>query len=271
VKVIEIKNLSFEYDDGTVAIKDLNLDIDQGDKIAILGPNGAGKSTLLKIIAGLMFPFKGTLNLLGKLLTKKTADELRIGLGILFQDPDDQIFMPRVWDDVAFGPINYGLSEPEVKKRVKFALRQIHMEGFEDRVPHHMSYGEKKLVAIAGILAMKPKILLLDEFTANLDPRSRQEIIRVITNQKTTMILATHDINSAIQMADKAVVLNKTKFAYGTMHEIFSDEKLLKNAHLEVPEVTKLFIELNKKGHKFDQLPLNIDEAVEKFYELTKN
>jgi cobalt/nickel transport system ATP-binding protein len=265
LNAIEIKNLSYEYTDGTLAINNLDLLINKGDTIAILGPNGAGKSTLLKIIAGLMFPFKGSISVLDKELTKKTADELRMGLGILFQDPDDQIFMPRVWDDVAFGPINYGLSESEVKKRVTHALEQTNMTGFEDRVPHHMSYGEKKLVAIAGILAMEPKILLLDEFTANLDPRSRQEIIKVITKQETTMVLATHDINSAIQMADKAVVLNKTKIAYGTMHEIFSDETLLKNAHLDVPEVTKLFIELKKQGHKFDRLPLSINEALEIF------
>ncbi|MCK5559709.1 MAG: ATP-binding cassette domain-containing protein [Thermoplasmata archaeon] len=261
MKAIEIKGLSYAYEDGTVALKNIDIAINKGDRIAVLGPNGAGKSTFLKIIAGLMFPFKGKVNLFGAALTSKNQDQLRAGVGMLFQDPDDQIFMPRVWDDVAFGPINYGLSEPEVKKRVRMALKHTDLLGFEDRTPHHLSYGEKKRVAIAGIIAMKPKLLLLDEFTANLDPKSRQYLMGVIQRLKTTLIIATHDINTAIRMADKAIVINQDKLAYGTIREIFSDEVLLKRAHLDVPEVTKLFIELRKKGFKFKELPLTVDEA----------
>ncbi len=265
MKAIALKSLSYAYEDGTVALKNIDLTINEGDKLAVLGPNGAGKSTLLKIIAGLIFPFKGKVNLFGKDLTKKNQDQLRAGIGMLFQDPDDQIFMPQVWDDVAFGPINCGLSESDVNKRVSMALEQTGLIGFEDRTPHHLSYGEKKRVAIAGIIAMRPKVLLLDEFTANLDPKAREEIMKVIKSLNTTLIIATHDMNSALQLADKAVVINTEKLAYGKMREIFSNEELLNQAHLDVPEIAKLFIELNKKGYNFDQLPLNIDEAVRNF------
>ena len=162
MNVVDIRNLTYTYGEGIVALKDMNLSVDQGEQVAILGPNGAGKSTLLKIIGGLMFPFRGEVRVFREELTKKNADRLRRKVGMLFQDPDDQIFMPNVWDDIAFGPINMGLGEVEIKKRVKIAMKQTGLVGFEDRVAHHLSFGEKKRVAIAGILAMRPKLLLLD-------------------------------------------------------------------------------------------------------------
>ncbi len=267
----EVFNLTYTYDDGTKALEDVTMSITSGEQVAILGPNGAGKSTLLKILAGLLFPYMGSVLLDGKKLTNKNADELRKGLGILFQDPDDQIFMPRVWDDVAFGPINLGLPEPEVRLRVKEALELTELQGFEDRSPHHLSYGEKKRVAIAGIIAMKPKILLLDEFTANLDPKGRKEIMDVIKRLKTTTILVTHDINTALEMAKRIIVLNKKVICTGKPKEIFSNELLLKNSHLDVPEIAKLFIELNKNGFQFEEIPYTIDDALKYLLFFKKN
>jgi cobalt/nickel transport system ATP-binding protein len=270
VKLLEISNLEFKYDDGTIALDNVNLSIQEGEQVVILGPNGAGKSTLLKIIAGLMFPFKGEIKINGKLLTKSNADELREGLGILFQDPDDQIFMPRVWDDIAFGPINLGLTDSEVKNRVKEALTLTDLEGFEDRSPHHLSYGEKKRVAIAGIIAMRPKILLLDEFTANLDPKGREEIMNVIKRLETTMILVTHNITTAMKMAKKIIVLNKKVIKSGSPEEVFSNEDLLKQSHLDVPEITKLFIELKRAGFIVGEIPYTLESAVKLLSKLKK-
>lgn len=239
-----------------------------GEKIAVLGPNGAGKSTLLKIIAGLIFPKSGNVLIEGELLTKKNADVLRRRMGFLFQDPDDQIFMPRVWDDVAFGPINLDLPEEEVNARVQEALQKVHLEGMEERVPHHMSYGEKKRIAIAGVLAMRPEILLLDEPTANLDPKGRAELIEILGNLDNTMIIATHDVNVASVMAERGLVLNKRKLADGTLREIFSQDVLLEQANLEVPEIAKLFLEMRRRGVSIHKLPLSVEDGSEELIRL---
>lgn len=263
MNVVDIGKLFYTYGDGNVALKDMNLSVERGEQVAIMGPNGAGKSTLLKIIGGLLFPFKGELKIFGEKVTKKNADRLRRKVGILFQDPDDQIFMPKVWDDIAFGPINMGLGGSEIKRRVKVAMKQTGLTGFEDRTAHHLSFGEKKRVAIAGILAMRPALLLLDEPTANLDPKGREEMINIIKRLRTTVIFSTHDVDTAIIMAEKALILNKERLAYGTIREIFSNERLLKKAHLDVPEITKLFLELNRSGYKFKKLPLTKEEAIQ--------
>jgi cobalt/nickel transport system ATP-binding protein len=268
LKIVEISRLSYTYDDGTNALKNIEFSISEGERVAILGPNGAGKSTLLKIIAGLLFPFEGKVRLFGTELTKKNSNNLRKGIGLLFQDPDDQIFMPRVWDDVAFGPINIGLKKSAVRKRVRIALKHTDLIGFEDRVPHSLSYGEKKRVAIAGILAMNPTLLLLDELTANLDPKCQTEIINLVKRLRTTVIIATHDINTAVQIADKAIVLNKVVLTYRTMKEIFMDDTILKKANLDVPDITKLFLELRKHGYECNDLPLTIEDAVRYFRNL---
>ncbi len=254
-------DVSFSYPDGTVALQNLSWVVEKGQKVVVLGPNGAGKSTLLKILAGLVFPKSGRLYVGGVELTKKNADALRKKMGVLFQDPDDQIFMPRVWDDVAFGPINMDLPENEVNARVREALQKVHLEGMEDRVPHHMSYGEKKRIAIAGVLAMKPEILLLDEPTANLDPKGRAELIEILRSLDNTMIIATHDVNVASVMVERALVLNKLKMAEGTLREIFSQASLLEEANLDVPEVTKLFLILKEMGVDVDNLPLSVAEG----------
>ncbi len=258
---LELRDVSYSYPDGTPALQNLSFSVETGEKVAALGPNGAGKSTLLKIIAGLMFPNSGNVLIEGEPLTQKNADVLRRKMGFLFQDPDDQIFMPRVWDDVAFGPINLDLPEEEVNARVGESLQKVHLEGMENRVPHHMSYGEKKRVAIAGVLAMRPEILLLDEPTANLDPKGRAELIEFLGNLDNTMIIATHDVNVASVMVERAMVLDKRKLADGTLRQIFSRTDLLKGANLEVPDVTKLFLTLKEMGLQVNDLPLSVKEG----------
>jgi cobalt/nickel transport system ATP-binding protein len=184
---------------------------------------------------------------------------------MLFQDPDDQIFMPRVWDDVAFGPINLGLDEKAVKKRVKRALEAAGLHGYDDRVPHRLSYGEKKRVAFAGVLAMEPEILLLDEPTANLDPRNRRDLLKMVdtlNKRGTTVVTATHDMEAIAELADRVYVLNRTVIRQGTVREIFMDPKLLEAHNLEIPEITKLFHLLRSFGYDPGNLPLSMDQAI---------
>ncbi|TET91953.1 MAG: ATP-binding cassette domain-containing protein [Methanomassiliicoccales archaeon] len=256
-------DVSYSYPDGTLALQNLGWRVERGQKVAVLGPNGAGKSTLLKILAGLIFPKRGSVTVDGVKLKKKNADIIRRKFGFLFQDPDDQIFMPRVWDDIAFGPINLGLSENEVESAVRDAIQKAGLVGFEERVPHHMSYGEKKRVAIAGVLAMRPEILLLDEPTSNLDPRGRTELIAILRNLENTMIIATHDVNVASLIAERALVLNKKKLAEGSLREVFSQSSLLEGANLEVPDIAKLFLLLQEEGLSFEELPLSVREGSE--------
>lgn len=268
---VELKDISYSYPDGTVALSNVSWSIEEGQKVAILGPNGAGKSTLLKILAGLVFPDSGTVMVDGEELSKKNADVLRTKMGVLFQDPDDQIFMPRVWDDVAFGPINLGLPPERVRELVESSLKVVHMQGHADRVPHHMSYGEKKRVAIAGILAMEPDILLLDEPTSNLDPKGRRELIEILGGLDKTMIVATHDVNAATLLADRALVLNERKLAEGTLRDVFSQAALLEKANLDVPDITKLFMSLRENGVIVDKLPLSIEEALKELSDILGN
>ena len=242
MNIIESNDLTYTYHDGTTAIKGVNLTINKGENIALLGSNGAGKSTFLKIISGLMFPYSGKIKLFDNEMTKKNSDQLRVNIGMVFQDPDDQIFMPRVWDDVAFGPINLGLSEEEVKIRVKMAMEQTNLIGYEERIPHHLSYGEKKRVAIAGVIAMNPLLLLLDEFTANLDPCGRNEIIDLLKNIDSTKIIASHDIEMLIEVCDRAILLDNGEIVGdGKVEEILTNIALLHEHGLDVPTVVRLF------------------------------
>lgn len=260
---IRLSGISYKYEDGILALENVDMEVPEGQCVAILGPNGAGKSTLLKIMAGLLPPAKGKVHVSGKEVGEKgTASN---GVGIVFQDPDDQIFMPRVWDDIAFGPINLGLAKDEVEKRVEAAMRISGIEGFSDRVPHHLSYGEKKRVAMAGILAMEPKILLLDEPTANLDPEGRSGIMKFIKGLGCTVVLATHDIEAAAAMADKIYLLDGKVLAHGDTREILANRALMESAGLEMPIIARLFSELKAQGFLVDEMPLTVEEAVEWF------
>jgi len=263
--VVGAEGLSYDYEDGTPALRDISLSIRRGERVAILGPNGAGKSTLLHILAGLK-PFgSGTVRLFDEALTRKNERALRARMGLLFQDPDDQIFMPRVWDDVAFGPINRGLGAKAVARRVRRALEGAGLAGYDDRVPHHLSYGEKKRVAFAGVLAMRPEILLLDEPTANLDPRNRRDLLAMVNRlnrRGTTVVTATHDMGAVAELADRVYVLNRTLVRECPVREVFMDSRLLEENNLDIPEITKLFRLLRNFGYDPKKLPLSVDQAI---------
>jgi len=263
VRALEIKSLTFSYDDGTLALKDLSLSVDQGEKVAIVGPNGAGKSTLLHLIAGFRTPFQGDVLVDGLRLELSTADDVRKRLGLLFQDPDDQVFMPTVEEDVAFGPRNLKLDD--VEGRAMKAMRSTGTDRLAKRRPHRLSYGMKKRVAIAGILAMDPEILLLDEPTSGLDPKSRAELISFLKGMKRTMLIATHDLDAAAEIADRLVILNISPVAEGTMKELVSKKGLLEGAGLEIPQIAKLFESIRDIGYSVEWVPVTLDQAAAEF------
>lgn len=258
--LLEISGLGYSYPDGTVALRDVSLAIDHGEKVAIVGPNGAGKSTLLQLIAGFRMPFTGRVVVSDKELKESRADEVREELGLLFQDPDDQIFMPTVEEDVAFGPRN--LNMDDIEGRVLKGLRSAGIESLAKRQPHKLSYGMKKRVAIAGVMAMDPKLLLLDEPTSGLDPRSRTELIKLLKGMDRTMLIATHDLEAAAEIVDRAIVLNERVVMEGTMRELVMAKDVLESAGLELPPVSKLFKILNAMGYPVDGLPVSMDQAV---------
>jgi cobalt/nickel transport system ATP-binding protein len=267
VEAIKVEGLSYSYSDGTAALEDVALTIIKGEKVVIVGPNGAGKTTFFLHLNGTIKNPTGNVLVFGRPISDMRIEEKIRQVGVVFQDPDDQLFMPNVFDDVAFGPINMGLDEQEVERRVHAALSKVGLEGFEERVPHNLSYGQKKRVALASVLSMEPKVLVLDEPTANLDPRSRADFISLINDLNKrdgiTTIIAMHDVNALPELADRVYVLNRRIVAQGSPREIFSDWELLKTNNLEAPDVFKLFKVLNCFGYSSDDLPLSFDEAVE--------
>jgi len=266
-EVIIIRNLGYTYPDGTRALENVNMAVYEGERVAIVGPNGAGKTTLLLHLNGILRSTDGQVEVFGKSVGGVKREEIINDVGIVFQDPDDQLFMPTLFDDLAFGPINLGLNEKEVRERVKKALSSLGLSGYENKCPHHLSYGEKKKASLAAVMSMEPRILVLDEPTANLDPRSRAELIGIIKElnerEGITIVIATHDVNAIPALADRVYVLNRRIIAEGTLQKIFSDFELLKENNLEVPEVFKLFEVLRCFGYNCIELPLSIDEAIE--------
>jgi cobalt/nickel transport system ATP-binding protein len=230
---VVVEELTLTYHDGTAALKGVNLVVPQGESLALIGPNGAGKSSLLLCLAGLL-PYQGQIYLLGELLTPKTVRTLRRRLGLVFQDPDDQLFMPAVEEDVAFGPQNQGLTPGEVEKRVEAALNHVNLLDKRSRPPHHLSYGEKRRAAIATALALEPEILLLDEPTSNLDPATRGELIHYLRTLPATKIVATHDLDLAAALCSRCAVISGGKVAaVGRTEEILLDETLLRDNRLK--------------------------------------
>ena len=229
-KVIEIKNLSFTYPDGHRGLSSVDLVVGTGENVAVIGPNGAGKSTLLLHLNGILRG-NSTVKICGLTVEEKNLKEIRKKVGLIFQDPEDQLFSLNVFDDVAFGPINMGYSESEVKLNVARALEWVNMAGYEQRSPHHLSVGEKKRIAIATVLSLEPEILVIDEPTSNLDPRSKWSLVELLNGLPITKIIATHDLELVKALCHRTVVMDEGKIVADGRTESILDDILLLRAH----------------------------------------
>lgn len=252
--ILEVRDLCHRYPHLEAnALDRVNLKVYRGERVAVLGANGAGKSTFFKHLNGILRPLSGEVLIKGEKITKKNVKMCRETVGIVFQDPDDQVLAPSVEEDVAFGPINMGLSREEVEARVKEALKMVGLTGLEERAPHHLSGGQKKLVAIAGILAMRPEVIVLDEPTAGLDPLTSARVLELIMKMNSelgiTLLLSTHNVDVVPYFAERILVLHHGKLeADGSPDEIFNDPELLRKAHLSLPRVAEVFEMLQQEG-----------------------
>ena len=236
---LEIIELAFAYPDGNQALYGVNLSVQQGERVALLGPNGAGKTTLVMHMNGIHPTSHGSIHVAGQLVDSKNKEsikEIRSKVGIVFQDPDDQLFMPTVGEDVAFGPYNMGKRGLELDAIVDEALELVGMLEFKDRPPHHLSFGQRRRVAVATVLAMKPEILVLDEPSSNLDPASRRELADILRSLDITMVMVTHDLPYAYELCARSVILKGGVIvADGSTHEILTNSGLLSANRLELP------------------------------------
>jgi cobalt/nickel transport system ATP-binding protein len=234
--VLQLDDVSFAYPDGTEVLKGLSLAVSEGEPVAILGPNGAGKTTLLLHLIRILHADSGSITVDGIHLTEDTAREVRRRIGMVFQDPDDQLFMPTVREDVAFGPANFGRRGAELEEIVDRALAQVGMSSAKHRAPHHLSGGERRRVALATVLAMSPALLVLDEPSSNLDPAGRRELAGVLSGLDTTLIMVTHDLPYALELCERTVIIDDgAVVADGATADILADEKLLASHRLELP------------------------------------
>lgn len=234
--IVEVENLAFAYPDGTAALRGVSFCVRAGESLAICGANGAGKSTLLLHLIGCLAPREGLVRIGGFALSKRNLDRARQLVGMVFQDPDDQLFMPTVGQDVAFGPRNLGLAPDEVEARVADALSRVGALGLRERPPYRLSGGEKRSAAIATVLAMQPEILVMDEPSSNLDPGARRRLIRLLGTFDHTKIIATHDLDLALELCERTIVLSQGFVAAdGDTRAIFTDDALLEACSLERP------------------------------------
>jgi cobalt/nickel transport system ATP-binding protein len=232
---VRARGLTFGYAAGEHVLDGLDLSVAHGERVAVLGPNGAGKTTLMLHLNGLL-QGSGELEVAGLRVSGDTLDALRARVGLVFQDPDDQLFMTTVADDVAFGPRNLGLDEAAVAERTRTALAAVRMEAAAPRAPHQLSMGERRRVAIAGVLAMEPELLVLDEPSANLDPRARRELLDVLSALDRTLLVVTHDLPFAAELCDRAVILSGGRVvADGPCFDVLDDADLLARHDLELP------------------------------------
>ncbi len=233
--VLSVRDLHFSYPDGHTALNGVSLNLSEGDKVALVGPNGAGKSTLMLHLNGILMG-KGEVEVSGMRLTRDNLPAIRSLVGLVFQNPDDQLFSPTVFEDVAFGPLHMGLPEDEVRTRVDAALEAVRMSSYRDRLSHHLSVGEKKRIAIATVLSMNPSLLVLDEPSAGLDPRARRTLINLLRDLPITMLVSTHDMKLVQELFPRTVVVDEGRVvADGSTKDILEDEALLTAHGLEKP------------------------------------
>jgi cobalt/nickel transport system ATP-binding protein len=233
---LDSNNVTFAYPDGHPALLGCTVRINKGERVALLGPNGAGKTTFVLHLNGVLSPSSGRLAIAGLAVEKSNLKEIRRRVGIVFQDPDDQLFMPTVFDDVAFGPRNLGLEHEDIQICVKRALAAVGMEDHAGRPPHHLSFGQRRRVSVATVLAMDPEILVLDEPSSNLDPASRRELAEILKSLDITMLMVSHDLPYALELCPRALLMNEGVIvADGSTAEILSDAELMANNRLELP------------------------------------
>ena len=233
--LVSVKDLHFSYPDGHTALRGVSFKLCEGDKVALVGPNGAGKSTLMLQLNGILIG-RGEIEIGNLRLTRDNLPVVRGMVGLVFQNPDDQLFSPTVFEDVAFGPLHMGLPEAEVFKRVDAALESVRMASYRDRLSHHLSVGEKKRIAIATVLSMNPSILILDEPSAGLDPRARRTLINLLRDLPITMLVSTHDMRLVEELFPRTIVMDEGLIvADGATKEILGDEKFLNQHGLEKP------------------------------------
>lgn len=258
---------SFKYPDGTQALSDIAVDVSHGEFIGILGSNGSGKTTLLKIMDGLMKDFEGSVYLDGVNIRKLSPKEIYKKTGLIFQNPDDQLFAPTVFEDVAFGPINMGFKEDEVITRINNALRDVDMQGYAKKSIHNLSFGQKKRICIAGLLAMGHEILLLDEPTAGLDPMGEYKMMNLLTKlnkeKGVTIVMATHSVDLVPLFLDRLYILSKGSIVRsGIPEDVFTAPEDMSNVKLRLPQIAELIYRLKHEDNlPFEKIPLTIGEA----------
>jgi len=254
--IVEVEDLHYNYPGGTVGLNGVSFRITHGESVALVGANGAGKSTLLLHLNGYLVATRGQVRIGDYPLTRKNLKIVRRSVGMVFQDPDDQLFMPTVFDDVAFGPLNLGLAEAEVELNVMQALETVGVPHLRERPPYKLSGGEKRSVAIATVLAMSPDILVMDEPSSSLDPKSRRRLIGLLKTFHHTKIIATHDLDMALDLCERTIVLHRGKLtADGPTLELFQDEDLLARSGLEKPLKMQGCPICGKKGEEQTPLP----------------
>ncbi|WP_026478343.1 energy-coupling factor ABC transporter ATP-binding protein [Alkaliphilus transvaalensis] len=264
MKAIEICNLNYMYQDGTVALHNISLSIDIHKKIALLGSNGSGKTTLLYHLNGLNLPQEGTVKVFGNLISDDNLKVIRKSVGIVFDNPDNQLFATTVYEDLAFGPRNLGYNESIVKDKVTTVLQEVGMETYKERPPFNLSLGQKKKIAIAGVLIMEPEILVLDEPFSGLDPASSKQlegILRLYHDKGATIIISTHDVDFAYSWADEVIILHHGQLLAKGSIDLLKDKKLMEDGLLEVPTIPTIFESSNyspKTSKEANEIILNL-------------
>jgi cobalt/nickel transport system ATP-binding protein len=265
---LEVRDLRFAYPDGRPALQGVDLRVEPGERVAILGPNGAGKTTLVLHLNGILEAQSGEVVVGGLPVAKANLAAIRRRVAIVFQDPDDQLFMPTVRDDVAFGPANAGLRGAELDERVRAALEGVDMLEHLERAPHHLSFGQRRRVAMATVLAMEPELLVLDEPTSNLDPAARRELAAILDGLPLTQLVVTHDLPYALELCTRAVILDEGRIvADGPTHELLADDARLARHRLELPKGFSVHTHAHRHGEVLHAHPHGHEEGAEAVHE----